>query len=612
MEETIEENPNHRLITDINQLLAEKKGEEAITRAKEEKPGLLAEASWDLVPKICEFLTVDNDKESPDVIDSCEDIFQLIVDASNPKELLLVLLGQLESCKHNVKFKCILKPIQKCLSSLPVKKGHSIAIALETIYGHIVSLPTPEEQNFEGEERKLLECDPCVQKLNEVVLATLKFLDPFVMEVSWKERNEANRKHSKKQINELTRYIVKILGHPMAFLDLTRETPDPDGDGEILISTSRSIADKLVTQLSHLQPNLFKSLVDMLNENDRIEKDHRKKYQRRESTAQSPDDTERDDGGLEEKIPSLGLAVMCLLVFGERQVADSVPQMLHPQHILEICLPRVSVLMQQPDSLIRLKGVKLFSAIVKQVSSGCLSGDMLEWSHLQQVGEDCIQVMIMCSATDVRQMAVALLPLLLSRFDDAGKSKMIHHLLKSSHHSGINSYVIQMLKDELHNMLMSGKINNHLVGIPLERLLEVVFALPNGAESDLMEWCDMIMAALNLLRYLILRDKPKDNVTGFWNIVPMIENKYCSTLRTALNLSRAHYNLEFEKTQKGEYSRKGNNEPEMDFTVGGQKMPQLSKEQQIHVLQTALHRFDMMESILARISDLMAESRKST
>lgn len=598
------------LVAEVYDLLERKQHGQAVALVKQKNKQLLSQASWDLVPKISEFLTEENETDVPELIESCEHLFQLLVDASNPKELLLVLLEQLEASKNDVKLKAILKPVQTCLMSLPVKKGHSIAIALETIYGHIISLPTPEDQNLEGEERKFLDGDPCVQRINEVMSAMLSFLNPFVEEISWLKRGKAARIHSKKQITELTKYIVKMLAHPIAYVDLTRQTPDPCCDDETYNSTSRYIAEQLAELLSHLQPDLFKALLEMLDDNERIEKEHRRKYQRRESTAQSPDGAEEEEGEMEEKIPLLGLSVMCLLVFGENLVPASVPQVLHPQHILETCLPLVSAMLQQPDSLMRLKGVCLFSALVKRVKPSSLSGDMLEWAELQQAGEDSLQVMVTCNATDVRQAAVALLPLLLSRFDDSGRNKMIHHLLKSSHHSGINSYVIQLLKDEIHNMLSTGPINPHLVGSKLERLVEVVFALPSGVQSDLLEWSDMIMAALNFFRYLILRDEPQENVTGVWNFVPRIEKNYFGILRTALNMSRAHYNMELEKTRKGEYARRGSGEPEIDFTVGGQKMPSLSKEQQIQVLQTALHRFDMMESILARISDLLEQQQR--
>lgn len=50
-----------------------------------------------------------------------------------------------------------------------------------------------------------------------------------------------------------------------------------------------------------------------------------------------------------------------------------------------------------------------------------------------------------------------------------------------------------------------------------------------------------IIAALNFLRYLLLRDSKKSDLTGIWSMLELIDKGYLSELITGLELSKMHY-----------------------------------------------------------------------
>ena len=71
--------------------------------------------------------------------------------------------------------------------------------------------------------------------------------------------------------------------------------------------------------------------------------------------------------------------------------------------------------------------------------------------------------------------------------------------------------------------------------------------LKNGAETDLLEVSDEVMASLNFLICVFLRDKT--NSLGLMDIVPQIDNDYLKPLNAGLSMSRAHYKLKLDENK---------------------------------------------------------------
>lgn len=128
--------------------------------------------------------------------------------------------------------------------------------------------------------------------------------------------------------------------------------------------------------------------------------------------------------------------------------------------------------------------------------------------------------------------------------------------------------------------------------------------LPEGAETDLLQNSDRIMASLNLLRYLVIKDNEHINQTGVWTELNKIKQNFLKPLHTGLNMSRAHYEAEI-KSKKENRQASQNCKTVCSLTVGGEKMPNMTTEMQLQVLHSALFTFDLIESVLARVEELI-------
>ena len=158
---------------------------------------------------------------------------------------------------------------------------------------------------------------------------------------------------------------------------------------------------------------------------------------------------------------------------------------------------------------------------------------------------------------------------------------------------------IGKLKNGILGTLSQPQMNPHLTGKSLQALVKKFCLLKSGAETDLLEMSDEVMASLNFLICVLLRDKA-ENRLKLWDIAPEIEAEYLSHLTTGLNMSRAHYKLKLETAEKPQ--EVGN---EVSLMVGGQKLPDMSTSQMKEVIQSALNTFDMMECVLCQLKDIL-------
>ena len=566
------------LVTSVRHCLQDGKLEESKELLKNvETQDLLDDASWDLVPTVCEFITDEALLEKPELIDTCEELLVYMAKTCSAKELLLSLLDKADSFKTDIVFKALIQPIQEVLYRLPDKRHHSLDVVVETLYAHLKTLEIPEDMGLEGEERKFLENDPRVVRIGTIVQLFLEFLEPFIKEVSYKNFTE-DKPRNQKQVDILTKFLLQILHHPLVEMDLTDSS---DAEANIPATAIRVCAEKLTQLLAELHGDFNKIVIKM-------------------------------SGDSQEGPSELSLSCWVYLVMAESLSLENMPSVYTARYKLLTYLRYVTALCGRKESMLCSKGVILFQALLESAPEGILSSQELESSQLTDCFREVVNVIIRCPVKEIRQKALQLLPLLLKRFDMRGRHQFLYHLLATTNHSGLNGYLIQLLKEEIDQQLKHEDPDAYFTAPKVHRLFDLVFKLPDGATSDLLDDSDKIMASLNLLRYLVLRDKKQEDVTGIWTLLQGLEKDYMEVLRTAVNMSRVHYQMELENAKNNKKPGPAGDSPdtELCLTVGGTPMPALSREQQMQVFQTALFTFDMMESLLGRIGEIVSAQPK--
>uniref|UniRef100_A0A8B9DVR1 Glomulin, FKBP associated protein n=1 Tax=Anser cygnoides TaxID=8845 RepID=A0A8B9DVR1_ANSCY len=458
---------------------------------------IIKNMGWNLISPLvrCILAYKQEDDKRDDKREHCLKILDQLVQLCNPKELFLGLLEQIEQTsgeKVCPTVMLLLQPLQTVLLKLQNKKAYSVGLSLAMIMNQLTPLPVPYTKQ-QIQEDKLGLCQCC----NAVV----DFAKPFVNEVV-KNMEKSSEYNDMELKEELLKFCMKSLKYPL----LTAQLEQLEGIEEHPFRHFATEIIDILQDIRELMPLVF------------LHHKGKRSYW---------ENQEFED--IERKNSADSLACLSYLMFVQHFGINCFPMVLvvvfclfasffsHPQDLFENCLLRM-----EDNSLLH---------------------QYLEFRDFINVPQDLVKVMTLCPIEHLRKKSLNMLQLFIDKFDAEGKYTLFRCLLKTSNHAGVEGYIIQKIKDQIHLSLTKAHDNVWFTRHHLISLLDLVLFLPEGAETDLLQNSDRIMASLNLLRYLVIKDCESDNQTGVWTTLAKIEKNFLKPLHVGLNMSKAHYEL---------------------------------------------------------------------
>uniref|UniRef100_A0A8D3E1J5 Glomulin, FKBP associated protein a n=1 Tax=Scophthalmus maximus TaxID=52904 RepID=A0A8D3E1J5_SCOMX len=524
----------------------------------EQNQDIVRSMGWNLLPPLIQVLLKKEDKNLP----QCLAIFNHLLETCRPKELLIGLLEQLEQDDPDPiaeSLHLLLNPLQKVLLRLGSRKASSLGMTLSSVLDQVAKLPLPHTKEQEEDDVFSL-CRSCTE--------LTAFVRPFVHEV------RLNLFNSSANGVFLFCSCMQTLTRPL----LEAQLKDPD---TLPVSPLRNFATEILNTLSAIGQSLS-SLV----------------FQPLLKRKQAP-------GFLEEEVryPKESLANLAHLVFVHHLAADTFPSVFSPVFCLRCNMEHISQLSSVFEGVFPI-AQELYEKSLVRVVDGSLPADLLQIKTFLTVPQNLVKVMTMCQRHDLRTKGLKVLQLSIDKFDTGAKYYFFQYMLKTSRHSGVEGYIIKNIRNQIDVALQPGNSNTWFQGVHLLPLLRKVLILPDGPETDLLQYLDRVMESLNLLRYLVIRDKVTENQTGIWTELYKVEDTFMKPLRVGLNMSRAHYERELHDTVETKKS-KAKEESILSVAVGDEKLPNMTSDSHVQALHSALHTFDMIESVLVRIEELV-------
>ncbi|XP_053524227.1 glomulin [Artibeus jamaicensis] len=502
-------------------------------------------------------------------------MLELLIKLCNPKELLLGLLELIEEPSGKQISQIILlllQPLQTVIQKLHSNKAYSVGLALSTIWSQLSLLPVPySKEQIQTDDYGLCQC----------CKALVEFTKPFVEEIVDDKENSLEKEKLK---DELLKFCFKSLKCPL----LTAQFPEQSEEAEN--DPLRCFASEIVGFLSAIGYPFPKMILN---------------HGRKKRTWDYLEFEEEEDKQLAESMASLAY-----LVFVQGISIDQLPMVLSPSYLLRFNMGHIEVFLQRTEESVLSKGLDLFENGLLRIEDNSLLHQYLEIKSFLTVPQSLVKVMTLCPVETLRKKGLAMLQLYINKLDSQGKYTLFRCLLNTSNHSGVEAFVIQNIKNQI-DISLKRTHNKWFTGPQLISLLDLVLFLPEGAETDLLQNSDRIMASLNLLRYLVIKDNENDNQTGLWTELGKIENNYLKPLHIGLNMSKAHYEAEIKNSQENSQEFQ-NSKDFCSVTVGGEEIPNMPPEMQLKVLHSALYTFDLIESVLARVEELIEIKTKST
>uniref|UniRef100_A0A8C5UVX9 Glomulin, FKBP associated protein n=1 Tax=Microcebus murinus TaxID=30608 RepID=A0A8C5UVX9_MICMU len=475
-------------------------------------------------------------------------MLDLLVQLCNPKELLLGLLELIEepSGKQISQIFLILLQPLQTVIQKLHNKAYSVGLALSTLWSQLSLLPVP----YSKEQIQTDDYGLC-----QCCKALIEFTKPFVEEVIDDKENLLEDENEKLK-DELLKFCFKSLKCPLLMAQFLEQCEEAGND------PLRYFASEIIGFLSAIGHPFSKMIFN---------------HGRKKRTWDYLEFEEEEDKQLADSMASLAY-----LVFVQGISIDQLPMVLSPLYLLQFNMGHIEDLLE--NGLLRIEGQQSTLPVLRNKS----------FLTVPQVNN------YLCS-------------LYINKLDSQGNIRYLVYfkcLLNTSNHSGVEAFIIQNIKNQIDISLKRTHNNKWFTGPQLISLLDLVLFLPEGAETDLLQNSDRIMASLNLLRYLVIKDNENDNQTGLWTELGKIENNFLKPLHTGLNMSKAHYEAEIKNSQENTQVQK--TKDLCSITVGGEDLPNMPPEMQLKVLHSALFTFDLIESVLARVEELIEIKTKST
>ncbi|XP_045147967.1 glomulin isoform X2 [Echinops telfairi] len=529
---------------------------------------------WNLVGPVVRCLLW-NDKEE----DKKKHYFlmlDLLVKLCNPKELLLGLLELIEEPSGKQISQIIillLPPLHTVIQKLHNNKAYSVGLALSTLWNQLSLLPVPySREQMQADEYGLGQC----------CKALIEFTKPFVEEVTDAKENSVENDMLRE---ELLKFCFKSLKYPLLTAQF-HEQPEEVGSDPL-----RCFASEIIGFLSAIGDPFFKMILN---------------YGKKKRIWRPLEFEEEEDKQLADTMASLAY-----LVFVQGISMDELPLVLSPLYLLKFNMGHVDVFLQRTEESVYSKGLDLLENGLLRIEDNHLPHQYLEIKSFLTVPQGLVKVMTLCPIEILRRKGLTMLQLYINKLASQGKYTLFRCLLNTSNHSGVEAFIIQNIKTQIDVSLKRPQTDKWFTGPQLVSLLDLVLVLPEGAETDLLQNSDRIMASLNLLRYLIIKDNENDNQTGLWTELGKIENNFLKPLHTGLNMSKAHYEAEIKNSQENSNEVQKSKDI-CSVTVCGEEIPSMPPEMQLKVLHSALFTFDLIESVLARVEELIEIKTKST
>lgn len=510
-------------------------------------------------------------------------VLMFIAENCEPTVTTLELQAHVTHASDHVNFCTVLDALHSCIMRIR-NKGRVIDWCLDSLKTYIENLPLPDEVSDDLEAS---------DRIIHTHKAIMTFLKPLVQEAI-----DINSKQEEESVlgNCLFGFFIFLCGKPFCCLNKY-----------ISEEIYKELADNIMTQALRLTGDILHFL-DIVSQRERqpiSNKTHRKTY-RHSSCSFTLDWT--------HNVSNMAYANFYFYVITKEIYWINVPQVYNSYYIFETCAYFFKILLSEDYSI--STGLIFMENVIKRISSFSVDSKVLGLDIYTELFQPITKVMIYSNCDKQRKKAVRIFKEYIEIFNMEARYIIILHLYEIVEHSGLLSLITGIFKSSIIQCLESTPRNPQFLGRNMELLLKKVCNLPHGSSSDMVEISDEIITALNLLRFLFIRDKK--NETGIWNMTDTLKNNYLNPLREGIDLCKVHWrvktkDLEQQKkdvAKEEDYNKLMKANTEVTLTVGGEQLPAMPLSQKISICYQILNGLDVMESILIRVNECIDMNEK--
>ena len=243
----------------------------------------------------------------------------------------------------------------------------------------------------------------------------------------------------------------------------------------------------------------------------------------------------------------LSVPTYIYLLLGERLCLDKMPSVYTNIFLLRSSTVHILTLIKQTNQIRVHKGLLLLQNLLKNFQQQSLTGNEAEDPTLLSLVPPLVSVILYQEVEELRKLGFSCYAQFVKMFSVRARFSLYKYLLNTVNHSGLLGWTITSLKDAIATNLVSDHYTELYSGSSLSELVTPLLELKHGAETDLLEISDELLATLNFVQFLLVRDR--DNRTGISDWRGHIIS-WTDQITEGLNMSIAHYQQKLKEPQE--------------------------------------------------------------
>ncbi|TDG47106.1 hypothetical protein AWZ03_006543 [Drosophila navojoa] len=601
-------------------------------------------AALDMYTEICApTLTDETNVDDTQLFDCVNELLKIVAKYAPLHQFMLELMEKIEESSSIAIFSAYLRALQVVLLRQGQSKPQAIEWCLASVVTRVRDLPLPQylSEGYDEQQAHLLEQDKQIEEMLAHYITIDLCYEPLLKVVLEQDCNTSVfRDCGLNRRNALTCFLIQLLGKPLALLELSnmpKRLLEP-GQAHVCTPSPWRLRPEL-TQQSYLQARakagktqsyVQQVLHTLVADASRLLGDpyyllclveQRARWKRRLDAEKGVYEMSSHNIFLiDEKLPLPALAMYYHALLVGQLLPKSAPKVYAPLHLFESLLYLVSVLLEQPEPPMQHCGLRLndyaLSILTEPVPQRSLDLEV----HKRYCEVLC-KITGYSSQESLRQLGLQVLHHYILAFEDTAKYFILKNLLETLQHDGILGYLAGMYKDlAAAQMELKVPLSEVYSGVQFRSMvLRCVCVLPQDVKSDLLMHSVTISNALNMVRYFAMADL--DNRTGFWDVLPEIEQQFLEPLGKALNFSLAHYKayrervLNGQSTSDDELMQKQLNMLAVNITNSGMDggegdghLPDIGREEKLEVLAGSITGLESLRVLYLLTSDNVEQS----
>ncbi|KAF5272776.1 hypothetical protein FQA39_LY07803 [Lamprigera yunnana] len=534
-------------LTQIQRFVSKNDGQRALKIIKQQQvDGTLSDTFANVTSYLVAQINEARSKDDILLSDCAQEVLEGIAEECDPEDTLLQLMEHIEKTTYDRVFLILTKVLLKVLLRIPKNRLNSLGWGLNAVHSYIKRIEITNANVSEDNDD-----DEVVARISFLLSSLLPFYTTLIEQM----------RNSDEGIKMVAlKFALSLFGRPTALLDL--KTKD-------IISEARRVSETLINQIFKLNSDIYLFL-DV--------------------------DPNHDVG----HVNLLALGTLYYLVLAERVMIEKLPKVYDNVYVFQKALPLVIELLSHENQFTQHNGLHLIKVLINGVTNCNLSYHLLDSEHHCHFCKTLVSVSTYNQSTSVRKTSLEIFRKYLFLFDSKGRYLLIYNLMRFLNHTGIIGFIITQYKDMIMQEFDKPTLSEYFHNLNLYKILDIFCHLRHREESDLIELTDQIVASLNLLRFLAIKDI--SNKTGIWeNYFKKLQKGYLNDLKKGLILSRAHYEMKIKDVQE-EQAGKGES---VSMMIEGQLVTRMPPEEKIDFLQLALTSFDMIENLLSYLNQVI-------